>query len=105
MTTPIRPEFPAVSPIERNGGAPLGMPLGGATGGPDFGDLLSRALGGVEQTQGVKDNVIGAFMRGEPVELHQVMAAAEEASLSLQLLVETRNKLTEAYRSLMNMQV
>jgi hypothetical protein len=45
------------------------------------------------------------FLRGEPVELHQVMAAAEEASLSLELLVETRNKLTDAYRTLMNLQV
>jgi len=81
------------------------MPLGSVGSGPDFSELLSRALGGVEQAQQGKDNVIGAFMRGEPVELHQVMAAAEEASLSLQLLVETRNKLTEAYRSLMNMQV
>jgi flagellar hook-basal body complex protein FliE len=33
------------------------------------------------------------------------MAAAEEASLSLELLVETRNKLTDAYRTLMNLQV
>jgi flagellar hook-basal body complex protein FliE len=33
------------------------------------------------------------------------MAAAEEATLSLDMLVETRNKLTDAYRSVMNMQV
>jgi flagellar hook-basal body complex protein FliE len=103
MTTPIRPEiqFTPISPIERG----EGMPLGAAPDGANFGDLLSRALGGVEATQTGKDNVIGAFMRGEPVELHQVMAAAEEASLSLQLLVETRNKLSEAYKSLMNTQV
>lgn len=101
MTTPIRPDLPMVSPLERG----EGVPLGSSIDGPNFGDLLSRALGGVESAQHQKDNVIGAFMRGEPVELHQVMAAAEEASLSLQLLVETRNKLTEAYRSLMNTQV
>jgi flagellar hook-basal body complex protein FliE len=38
------------------------------------------------------------------VELHQVTAAAEEASLSLELLVEVRNKFTEAYRTVINMQ-
>ena len=103
MTTPIRPEFLQISPIERNGGMPLGSTVGGA-GAPDFGDLLTRALGGVEQAQKAKDDAIGASLRGEPIELHQVMAAAEEASLSLQLLVEMRNKLTEAYRSLMNTQ-
>jgi flagellar hook-basal body complex protein FliE len=44
------------------------------------------------------------FMRGEPVELHQVMAAAEESGIALEMLVELRNKFTEAYRTLVNMQ-
>ncbi|HEY3934430.1 MAG TPA: flagellar hook-basal body complex protein FliE [Gemmatimonadales bacterium] len=101
MTIPIRPEMQVISPLERGEGTPIGA----TTDGPGFGDLLTRALSGAEGVQQQKDNVIGAFLRGEPVELHQVMAAAEEASLSLQLLVETRNKLTDAYRTLMNTQV
>jgi flagellar hook-basal body complex protein FliE len=32
------------------------------------------------------------------------MAAAEEAAISLEFLVEIRNKLTDAYRAVMNMQ-
>jgi flagellar hook-basal body complex protein FliE len=32
------------------------------------------------------------------------MAAGEEASLSLELMVELRNKVTEAYRTLVNIQ-
>jgi flagellar hook-basal body complex protein FliE len=62
-------------------------------------------VGDVQGAQEHRDDVIGAFLRGDPVELHQVMAAAEEASLSLSMLVEVRNKLTEAYRSVMNLQV
>ncbi|MCC6651299.1 MAG: flagellar hook-basal body complex protein FliE, partial [Candidatus Eisenbacteria bacterium] len=31
-------------------------------------------------------------------------AASEEAAISLELLVEVRNKLTEAYRTVMNIQ-
>ena len=102
MTIPIRPNGPGqvVSPIERGIGAPLG------TEQPEspFGDLLSRALGDVVRVQEQKADIIASFLRGDPVELHQVMAAAEEASLSLELLVETRNKLTEAYRTMMNIQ-
>ena len=41
---------------------------------------------------------------GENVELHQVMAATEEASISLQMLVEIRNKFTEAYKTVIQMQ-
>ncbi len=100
MTAPIGPRSGLLSPIERNGG---GIPL--ENGGPSFGDLFKRAL---NDTSGMEDNaknVINSFLRGEPVELHQVMAASEEASISLELLVEVRNKLSESYRSIMNMQV
>jgi flagellar hook-basal body complex protein FliE len=70
-----------------------------------FGDLLTRALGDVSAAQERKADLIGAFLRGEGVELHELMSAAEEASISLELLVEMRNKLSEAYRSVMSVQV
>jgi len=101
MTIPIIPPQSVVSPIERG----MGMPIGLGTGEAPFSDVLKRAIGDVAGMQQDKEQLIGAFLRGEPVELHQVMAAAEEASLSLEILVETRNKLTDAYRSVMNMQV
>jgi flagellar hook-basal body complex protein FliE len=42
---------------------------------------------------------------GESVNVHQVMIDLEKAKLSLQLLVQVRNKLMEAYQSVMQMQV
>jgi flagellar hook-basal body complex protein FliE len=68
-----------------------------------FGDTLKRALNEVSNSQDVSQNYIERFVRGEPVELHQVMAAAEEASISLEMLVELRNKLTDAYKTVMAM--
>jgi flagellar hook-basal body complex protein FliE len=38
------------------------------------------------------------------VEIHDVMAATEEAGIALDMLIEIRNKLTDAYRSVMQMQ-
>ena len=77
-----------------------------ATSGQDgsFASALSGALGDVSRLQTYSQDAIAAFVRGDQVELHQVMAASEEASLSLEILVEVRNKLAEAYRSVMNMQ-
>ncbi len=69
-----------------------------------FGDVLKDALGEVSQLQDQARDAIGAFLRGEPVELHEVMAATEEAGIALDLVIEIRNKLTEAYRSVINMQ-
>ena len=71
--------------------------------GSSFGDTLKRVLNDVSATQDVSQDYIQRFVRGEPVELHQVMAAAEEASISLEMLVELRNKLTDAYKTVMQL--
>jgi flagellar hook-basal body complex protein FliE len=71
--------------------------------GPSFADTLKRAIGEVSAQQDVAQDYIQRFVRGEPVELHQVMAAAEEASISLEMLVELRNKVMDAYKTVMNM--
>lgn len=76
----------------------------GETGGTSFADTLKTALGEVVELQENAEDAIRAFLRGEPVELHQVMAAAEEAGIALEALIEIRNKLTEAYRTVINMQ-
>jgi flagellar hook-basal body complex protein FliE len=62
---------------------------------------LKQALGEVSKLQEQARDAIGAFVRGDPVELHEVMA---EAGLALEFLIEIRNKITEAYRSVINMQ-
>lgn len=72
--------------------------------GPSFSDTLKRALGEVSSAQDNATDQMQRFLRGEPVELHQVMAAAEESGIALEMLVELRNKFTEAYRTLVNMQ-
>ena len=100
MTTPIRPGQFGISQVERGG-----IPLGPTSTDPSFGDTLKAALGDVTELQSDSQALIAAFVRGEPVEVHQVMAAAEEAGLALELLVGIRNKLTEAYRTVINMQI
>ena len=107
MSMPIRPAGPGVSPLER-GEQRFGIDRAGIAGDRDaasFGDLFKRALNDASGLETDAQNMIGAFLRGEPVELHQVMAASEEAGIALDLLVEMRNKLTDAYRTVMNMQI
>lgn len=99
MTTPIRIDGPIFRPYE----TPESV-FKSDSDAPSFGEMFKRALGDAADLQQNKDDLIQAFLRGEPVELHQVMAASEEAAISLELLVELRNKLSEAYRSVMNVQ-
>lgn len=88
----------AVPPIPAGGGT-----QGSAAGG-SFKDSLTRALGEVQGLQDQAGDTVGAFLRGEPVEVHDVMAAVEEAGIALEMLIEVRNRLTEAYRTVVNMQ-
>lgn len=93
---------------------PLGLDIAGEgaqrpafalpTEGPSFGDTLKQALGQVSAASDNATDYVQRFVRGEPVELHQVMAATEEAGIALEMLVELRNKFTEAYRTIASMQ-
>ena len=76
----------------------------GNAGGPSFGDTLKNALEEVSSVQNEARDLVSAFVRGEQVELHQVMAATEESGIALEMLIEIRNKFTEAYRTVINMQ-
>jgi len=73
-------------------------------GGVSFADTLKNALGEVQTAQTDARDAIDAFLRGEPVEIHDVMAASEEAGIALDMLIEVRNKLADAYRTVMQMQ-
>ena len=72
--------------------------------GSSFGDTLKDALGDVSDVQEHANDTIQAFLRGDAVELHEVMAATEEAGIALEMLIELRNKMTDAYRTIINMQ-
>jgi flagellar hook-basal body complex protein FliE len=100
------PEFrqPALGQPGLDTGA-RAIPLGGGdTAGPSFGDTLTEALNGISEVRDHAGDMTRRFIAGDDVELHQVMAAQEEAGVALDLLVEMRNKLVESYRTLINMQ-
>jgi flagellar hook-basal body complex protein FliE len=78
--------------------------LGKGAEGGSFGDTLTKAINAVSTEQDSASKTLNAFLRGDNVELHQVMASSEEASLSLEMLIAVRDKFTEAYKSLISMQ-
>lgn len=69
-----------------------------------FAETLTRAINGVSAQQDNAAATLQAFLRGDDVELHRVMAATEEAQIALEMLIEVRNKFAEAYRTLTSMQ-
>lgn len=73
-------------------------------GGSSFADTLGTLVNSVSAAQDNAGDLVARYLRGEQVELHQVMAASEEAGIALDLMVEVRNKVLDAYRTLISMQ-
>ena len=65
-----------------------------------FSTVLSDAINKVNA-----NNKIEALIKGEDVEMHEVMLAMQESSLSLQALIEVRNKAVEAYQEISKLQL
>ena len=76
----------------------------GGTKKTSFADTLKQVVNNVSQQQDVAADYATRFANGEPVEMHQVMASAEEASISLEMLVNVRDKFLDAYKAVINMQ-
>ena len=70
-----------------------------------FSAFLKDALNKVNEQQVQTDQLTEKLVKGENVDLHQVMIAAQKASISLQLALEVRNKVIEAYQEMMRMQI
>ncbi len=71
----------------------------------DFGTFLKDALGRVNASQLEAESLVHDFAVGRDVELHEVVLAMEKADLALQLTIQIKNKVIEAYQELMRMQV
>jgi flagellar hook-basal body complex protein FliE len=73
------------------------------TGG--FGSMLSDAIGSLEHTQDVAAQQSRALATGETQDISSVVAAVQEASLSMQLAAQVRNKAVEAYTEIFHTQI
>lgn len=70
-----------------------------------FADLLSGFVSGVNEQHHASSNAQAALMRGEDIEIHDVMIQMEQASLSTDLLLEMRNRLVATVNELTRMPI
>lgn len=71
----------------------------------NFGDVIKEALDKVNDKQVQSNQKIQDLIKGENVSMHDVMLSAQEAQLSMQLMLEVRNKIYEAYQELNRVQL
>jgi len=70
-----------------------------------FRDVLLNEIYKVSDLEKAADAITADFISGKTDSIHSVLIAAEKASIALQLMIEIRNKVLEAYNEIMRMQV
>ena len=90
---PLTPRLPST-------GSGSGQPAGA-----DFGSTLKQAVGALQQLGNQADASGLSLAKGDPIDIHEVMLANEQASLGFSMAVQVRNKLIDAYAEIMRMSV
>jgi len=88
-------------PITGRNNAPPGA------GGTDrnFADILTESLGNAENADFIDKNSMMQLMMGEADDLSGLLIDAQKAELALQLALQIRNKVIDAYNEVMRMSV
>jgi flagellar hook-basal body complex protein FliE len=83
---------------------PSSAASGSSAAGSPFADLMTYAVGQVDQLEQQANTEVTGLMTGNGVDVHQAMIATEKASMAFELALAVRNKAVQAYQSVMSMQ-
>ena len=72
---------------------------------PSFKKVMNDLVKDVDQLHKAAEETTEKLVTGELEDVHQVVVAMEEAQTSFRLMMEIRNKMVEAYKEIMKMQV
>ncbi len=75
----------------------------GSAGG-DFGNTLKDLLGKVDESSDAANDAVSKMIDGTG-DVHEAMIALQHADVMLQMTVQIRNKLVQAYQDVMRMPV
>jgi len=94
--------------MEPPGGFAVGAGGEASTAGDNaktFSEMLRNSFDQVNQDQHEADRAIKEMVAGRNKNIHETMLTIERADTSLKLALQVRNKILDAYREIMRMQV
>ena len=90
-----------VSPVTTSpAGGVSATPTPGGGGGKNFMDVLMNSLDEVNRLQADADQSVKALYTGKTDDVASVLTAVNKAGIAFDLLMEIRNKMTDAYREI-----
>jgi flagellar hook-basal body complex protein FliE len=97
--TPIG-ALPQIRPIE-----PIALPGAAAAPADGFATVFHNAVDTVEQLRSDAGGAVEGIFSGEGGELHTAVLATQKAELALDLFLQVRNKVVQAYQEIMRMPI
>ncbi len=94
-----------ISPAGGQGVAAAGTRPPDADDPTGFGTLLRRSLDAVNRSAAEADQMVAGLISGEHANIHETILAMEKAGLQMRLLVRAQNKVVDAYKEIMRMQL
>ena len=70
-----------------------------------FSNILSDALDNMKETEAAAETANEALLTGESDDIHSALIASQKAEIAVSLAVEVRDRVVEAYNSIIDMQV
>lgn len=70
-----------------------------------FGEMLNQSIEKVNELQLQADHAAKEAIAGRNKNIHETMLMMEKADMSFRLMMQVRNKVIEAYREIMKIQV
>lgn len=95
----------ASTPLQLSPPAALAGPAQARGTAADLQQLVMAPLQQVNAQSLEAEQLTRAYAAGQDVDLHRVVLATQEASIGLDLVLQMRNKLIDAYQELMRMQM
>ena len=99
----MRIEALKVMPVSSNGNGQVASPLDGDH--KKFSEFLTKAFSDVNNLQHASEKAAFDLAAGKLQDVSQVTIAAEKATIAMQLTMQVRNKMIDAYQEVMRMQV
>jgi flagellar hook-basal body complex protein FliE len=100
-------QIPSIPPININSTQSVNGPSSPKT--PSTVEQASKSfeqlLSSLNDSQANSDNLVQKLSLGENVDLHQVMVGMEQNDINFRVAVAIRDKLVDAYRETMRMQI
>jgi flagellar hook-basal body complex protein FliE len=97
--------LPPISSVAGTSGINTAESVAATQPGEGFGDAISSALEAVSDAEFNADAIAQDIATGGEATVQELMTSMTKAQLSVDLLVQVRNKAIEAYQEIMRMQI